>query len=112
MENTFAHFGCWNYDYCPGNNFESVLNSIQAAGIEDLYVAGDNYYDTDDKDKKKDFESLGTNGSESREKMLSGFNCLKESTIENIHICMGNRDVNVHDEKCNVMKIINDEKKK
>lgn len=114
MENTFAHFGCWNYDFCPGNNFETVLNSIETDGIENLYVAGDNYYDTDDKDdtneKVKDFKSLGTDGSESRKKLLSGFNCLKNSSIKNIHICMGNRDVNVHDKQCNVMKIINEEK--
>ena len=125
----FAHFGCWNKEYCPStkdsteekNDLHKVIDKLgEDKNIETLFVAGDNYYEPDylpstestaekvEKDKKKEKEDKPNKTLNFMYGFFrSGFACLEDvKHLRNIHVGMGNHEVHYSDKDCNVMESI------
>lgn len=128
-DDVFAHFGCWNKEYCPStkdsikekNDLRKVIDTLNKdTDIETLFVAGDNYYEPEylpstestpekvEKDKKKEKEDkLNKTLNFMYGFFRSGFACLEDvKHLRNIHVGMGNHEVHYSDKDCNVMESI------
>jgi len=128
----FAHFGCWNKEYCPStkdsikekNDLRKVIDTLNKdTDIETLFVAGDNYYapeylpsteSTPDKVEKKEKKEKKEKEDKPNKTLnfmygffRSGFACLEDvKHLQNIHVGMGNHEVHYSDKDCNVMESI------
>lgn len=132
-DDVFAHFGCWNKEYCPStkdsteekNDLRKVIDTLNKdTDIETLFVAGDNYYEpeylpstesTPEKVKKEEKKEKKEKKEGKPNKTLnfmygffrSGFACLEDvKHLQNIHVGMGNHEVHYSDKDCNVMESI------
>ena len=95
---SFIHFGCWNYGKCdtinPENNMSLIMKNLlsQKTPPKFYIIAGDNYYPEKEKEKEKKTKLKPKKKFFNQKNLKSGFDCVKKLKAP-VYMLMGNHDL-------------------